>query len=77
MRVKTCDHFGLKFASRSQTWIHYNFIREHGSIKKTPTEEVGIRLNLGQNKIETLSNLPHETALNNVINIIFIHDFHI
>ena len=36
------------------TRIHYNFIREHGSIKKTPAEQAGIKLDLGQNKIETL-----------------------
>ena len=34
--------------------IHYNFIREHGSIKKTPAEQAGIKLDLGQNKIENL-----------------------
>lgn len=34
--------------------IHYNFIREHGSIKKTPSEEAGIKLDLGDNKIEKL-----------------------
>ncbi len=37
--------------------IHYNFVREHGSIKKTPSEQAGIRLELGQNKIETLIKL--------------------
>jgi transposase-like protein len=37
--------------------IHYNFIREHGSIKKTPAEEAGIKLPLGENKIETLIKL--------------------
>ena len=37
--------------------IHYNFIREHGSIKKTPAEQAGINLDLGQNKIETLIKL--------------------
>jgi hypothetical protein len=37
--------------------IHYNFVREHGSIKKTPAEEAGIKLPLGQNKIETLIKL--------------------
>lgn len=31
--------------------IHYNFIREHGSIKKTPAEQARIKLDLGQNKI--------------------------
>ena len=34
--------------------IHYNFIREHSSIKKTPAEQAGINLDLGQNKIENL-----------------------
>ena len=34
--------------------IHYNFIREHGSIKKTPAQKAGIKLNLGQNKIASL-----------------------
>lgn len=34
--------------------IHYNFVKEHGSMKKTPAEEAGIKLDLGQNKIETL-----------------------
>jgi len=37
--------------------IHYNFIREHGSIKKTSAEKAGIKLNLGQNKIENLIKL--------------------
>ena len=37
--------------------IHYNFIREHGSIKKTPAEQAGIKLELGQNKIENLIRL--------------------
>lgn len=37
--------------------IHYNFIREHSSIKKTPAEQAGIRLDLRTNKIETLIKL--------------------
>ena len=37
--------------------IHYNFIREHGSIKKTPAEQAGIKLPLGQNKIGDLIKL--------------------
>ena len=41
--------------------IHYNFIREHGSIKKTPAEQAGIKLDLGQNKIETLIKLASQT----------------
>jgi len=32
----------------------FYFIREHGSIKKTPAEQAGIKLELGQNKIENL-----------------------
>jgi len=34
-----------------------NFIREHGSIKKTLAEQAGIKLNLGSNKIEGLIRL--------------------
>lgn len=37
--------------------IHYNFIRNHGSIGKTPAEKAGIKLDLGQNKIESLIKL--------------------
>lgn len=37
--------------------VHYNFIREHGSIKKTPAEQARINLELGQNKIESLIKL--------------------
>jgi transposase-like protein len=37
--------------------IHYNFVREHSSIKKTPAEQAGIKLELGQNKIESLIRL--------------------
>lgn len=37
--------------------IHYNFVREHGSIKKTPSEEAGIKLRLDENKIESLIKL--------------------
>lgn len=34
--------------------IHYNFVREHSSLGKTPAEQSGIKLELGQNKIEEL-----------------------
>jgi hypothetical protein len=37
--------------------IYYNFIREHGSIKKTPAEQAGIKLELGNQKIENLIRL--------------------
>lgn len=37
--------------------VHYNFVREHGSIGQTPAEKAGIRLVLGQNKIENLIKL--------------------
>lgn len=39
------------------TRIHYNFVREHGSINKTPSEQAGIKLDLGSNKIEGLIRL--------------------
>jgi hypothetical protein len=41
--------------------IHYNFIRDHSSIKKTPAEQAGIRLDLGQNKIENLIKLASKS----------------
>ncbi|MGI0072419.1 MAG: integrase core domain-containing protein [Nitrosotalea sp.] len=34
--------------------IHYNFVRNHGSIGKTPAEQAGIKIDLGNNKIENL-----------------------
>jgi transposase-like protein len=37
--------------------IHYNFIRNHGSIGKTPAEQAGINLELGENKIKNLIKL--------------------
>src|SRR5438093_3417877 len=42
--------------------IHYNFIREHGSIKKTPAEQAGIKIALGQNKIENLIKLASKSV---------------
>ncbi|MDP9290383.1 MAG: hypothetical protein M3P08_19600 [Thermoproteota archaeon] len=37
--------------------INYNYIREHSTIKKTPVEKAGIKLNLGENNIENLIRL--------------------
>lgn len=37
--------------------INYNFGREHSTIKKTPAEKAGIKLQLGENKIEKLIRL--------------------
>ena len=37
--------------------IYYNFVLEHGSIKKTPAEQDGMKLDLGVNKLETLIKL--------------------
>ena len=34
--------------------IHYNFVRIHQSLKKTPAEQAGIDLQLGENKIKSL-----------------------
>ncbi len=36
--------------------IHYYFVREHSAIK-TPAEQAGINLDIGQNKIENLIKL--------------------
>lgn len=46
--------------------IHYNFIREHSSIKKTPAEQAGINLELGENKIENLLKLAKISNLKNM-----------
>lgn len=43
--------------------IHYNFIREHGSIKQTPAESAGIKIDLGQNKIENLMKLASKRLI--------------
>ena len=32
--------------------IHYNFARTHSTLKKTPAEQAGIKLELGEKKIE-------------------------
>ncbi|MGB6463853.1 MAG: hypothetical protein WA799_00990 [Nitrosotalea sp.] len=45
--------------------IHYNFIREHGSIKKTPAEQAGIKLDLQGNKIEDLIKLAAKRQIHN------------
>ena len=37
--------------------IHYNFCRVHSTLGKTPSEAVGINLNLKGNKIESLIRL--------------------
>lgn len=37
--------------------VHYNFVREHSSLGKTPAEQAGIKLELGQNKIQELIKL--------------------
>jgi len=43
--------------------IHYNFVRNHGSIGKTPAEKAGIKLDLGQNKIEGLIRMASNKRL--------------
>jgi len=40
--------------------IHYNFVRGHSAIGKTPAEQAVITLDLGQNKIENLIKLASE-----------------
>lgn len=34
--------------------IHYNYCREHSRLDKTPAEAAGLRLGLGDNRIESL-----------------------
>jgi len=43
--------------------IHYNFIRKHGSIGKTPAEQAGIKLELGENRIEGLIRMASNKRL--------------
>src|SRR5207245_2970393 len=49
--------------------IHYNFVRNHGSIGKTPEEKAGIKLNLDQNKIESLIKLATKTDARYLFNV--------
>jgi transposase-like protein len=37
--------------------IHYNYCREHQTLKKTPAQKAGIQLDLEGNKIESLIRL--------------------
>ncbi|MGI0006923.1 MAG: IS6 family transposase, partial [Nitrosotalea sp.] len=46
--------------------IHYNFIRNHGAIGKTPAEQAGIKLDLGENKIESLIKLASINKIKNI-----------
>lgn len=50
----------------NQIVISYNLIREHSSIKKTPEEQAGIKLDFGQNKIKSLIKLASIKKNNNV-----------
>ena len=36
---------------------HYNFCKEHLKYKKTPSEQVGIKMDIQNNRIETLFKL--------------------
>ncbi len=42
--------------------IHYNFVRIHSSLKKTPAEQAGIDLQLGENKIKSLMELSKQNS---------------
>jgi hypothetical protein len=37
--------------------IHYNYCREHSQLGKTPAEQAGIKLDLQDNKVESLIRL--------------------
>jgi len=41
--------------------IHYNFIRDHSSLGKTPAEQAGIKMDLGTNKIKGLIELASKS----------------
>lgn len=45
--------------------IHYNFVRQHSKLGKTPAEQAGIKLGLGQNKIENLIRLASKKEYSN------------
>jgi hypothetical protein len=42
--------------------INYNFLRVDSSIKKTPAEQAGINLDLGENRIQNLIRMAAKTA---------------
>ena len=42
-----------------------NFIRNHSGIGKTPAEQAGIKLDLGENKIENLIKLASKVKVMN------------
>ena len=46
--------------------IQYNLIREHGSMKKTPAEQVGLKSDLRNNKVESLIKLASTNSTHNV-----------
>ena len=45
--------------------IHYNFCKEHSKFKKTPSEQAGIKLDIQNNRIETLFKLSSLKKQNN------------
>lgn len=44
--------------------VYYNYIREHGSLKKTPAEEAGINITKDMNRIENLFRLAKTKQIN-------------
>lgn len=42
--------------------IHYNFCREHSTFKKTPAEQAGLWIDLGQHKIKSLMELASKNT---------------
>ena len=47
------------------TRIHYNYCREHSQLGKTPAEQAGVKLNLTENRIESLLRLAAVNATTN------------
>ncbi len=60
--MRSMDHKDSAQKTIDAFRIHYNFIREHGSIKQTPAEQAGIKLDLGQNKIESLIKIASKNS---------------
>jgi|GEM_PF-1511150 len=48
--------------------VYYNTCREHSKLKVTPTEAAGLKIDLGQAKIESLIRLAARNNSNNVSN---------
>ena len=63
LRVKRVDHKESAQNLIDAMRIPCNFVRGHSAIGKTPEEQSGIKLELGENRIETLIKLESKRTL--------------